>query len=116
VPILDDVEANMDMTTMRLKPGHDGAMACHADWALDLHIEDMSVTMVLPIISMQLPCVSTPGSACQRRHVRDIEETALPVVRTARRLQPLPVVRLRAAGELPALAALPPFGAISHRP
>ena len=99
VPILDDVEANMDMTTMRLKPGHDGAMACHADWALDLHIEDMSVTMVLPIISMQLPCVSTPGSACQRQHDRDIEQTALPVVHTARRLQPLPVLVLTPSDE-----------------
>jgi hypothetical protein len=116
VPIMDDVEANMDMTTMTMKAGHEHAMACHADWALDLIIADMSATAVLPIVIMALPCVSMPGSPCQRTHDRNVEQTALPVVHVARQLQALPVVRLRAAGELPALAALPPLGAISHRP
>ena len=118
VPIIDDVEGNMDMTTMTMKAGHEGAMACHADWALDLIIADMSITAVLPIVIMALPCVSTPGSACQQAHDRDVEETELPVVHVARQLRALPVVQLMAAGELPALGALVhgELGAISHGP
>ena len=45
-PVLDDVQANMNVQTGQPIPGHEGASSCHGEFTLDLHAADMSLNLV----------------------------------------------------------------------
>ncbi len=63
VPVLDDVEANLDPTTNRPAPG---AASCDTSWTMDLHVEDETTEMTLPIVIIGPPEDAAAGSAAQQ--------------------------------------------------
>ena len=48
------MQANVDMTTGRPLPGHEHSAECHGDFTMGLHAADMSVRLIVPMLSMQV--------------------------------------------------------------
>ena len=65
VPLLGDVDGNMNLQTGRPLPGHEAAMGCHATWKMARTVEDKSAVVVVPIISIAPSgCVNEAGGGC----------------------------------------------------
>ncbi len=62
VPVLDDVEANVDSTNRPMT----GTMSCDTSWTMDLHVEDETTEMTLPIVIIGPPEDAAAGSAAQQ--------------------------------------------------
>lgn len=60
------MQANVDLTTGQPLPGHEHAAECHGSFHMDLHAADMSVRLIMPLLSMQPFCALQAGSACQQ--------------------------------------------------
>ena len=63
VPVLDDVEANLDSSTGMPVTG---TVSCDTSWTMDLHVEDETTEMTLPIVIIGPPEDAAAGSAAQQ--------------------------------------------------
>lgn len=62
VPVLDDVEANVDASGLPVA----GTETCETSWTMDLHVEDETTEITLPIVVVGPPEDAAAGSAAQQ--------------------------------------------------
>jgi hypothetical protein len=83
VPLLGDVDGNMNLQTGRTLPGHEAAMGCRATWKMALTVEDKSAVVVVPIISIAPSgCVNEAGGGCAAAASSEHAHSALPTIHT----------------------------------
>lgn len=77
-------------SNMHPLPGHEHASSCRAEWDMDLHIEDQTVTVVMPIVSFQPVGTDDPASPAQQAADVAAEQTALPALTFPRQIRQIP--------------------------
>lgn len=63
VPVLDDVEAHLDPMTQL--PTAD-TVSCETSWTMELHVEDETTEITLPVVTIGPPEEAAAGSAAQQ--------------------------------------------------